>query len=56
MVGNISSNDWKTVYPEAMKKSVYAATKPIIRSVCSEQGYVCPEICTPEELGGVDHG
>lgn len=30
-----------------------AATKPIIRAVCLEQGYVCPEICTPEELGGV---
>ncbi len=30
-----------------------AKTKPIIRAVCLEQGYVCPEICTPEELGGV---
>ncbi|MCF7849579.1 MAG: type II toxin-antitoxin system VapC family toxin [Kiritimatiellales bacterium] len=29
-----------------------AATKPVIRSVCMEKGYACPEICTPEELGG----
>jgi len=33
-----------------------AATKPIIRSVCAEQGYACPEICTPEELRGESHG
>lgn len=25
-------------------------TKPMIRSVCAENGYVCPEICTPLEL------
>lgn len=29
-----------------------AATKPIVRAVCAEHGFVCPEICTPEELGG----
>lgn len=33
-----------------------AQMKPIIRSVCSGQGFVCPEICTPEELGGVENG
>jgi len=27
-----------------------AATKPIIRSICSVAGYTCPEICTPLEL------
>jgi len=29
-----------------------AETKPIMRFVCEEAGYVCPEICTPEELMG----
>ena len=24
-----------------------AETKPIVRSICSEAGYTCPEICTP---------
>jgi hypothetical protein len=33
-----------------------AVMKPVIRSVCADAGYVCPEICTPEELGGVNHG
>ena len=27
-----------------------AATKPLIRSICAEAGYTCPEICTPIEL------
>jgi hypothetical protein len=27
-----------------------AETKPIIRSICAAAGYVCPEICTPQEL------
>jgi predicted nucleic acid-binding protein len=26
------------------------STKPIVRSVCTIQGYRCPEICTPIEL------
>lgn len=26
------------------------STKPIIRSICTIQGYRCPEICTPIEL------
>ncbi len=29
-----------------------AESKPLIRSVCAVHGYVCPEICTPEELMG----
>lgn len=29
-----------------------AEVKPLIRSVCAVHGYVCPEICTPEELMG----
>ncbi len=29
-----------------------AEKKPAIRSVCSRNGYACPEICTPEELMG----
>ena len=29
-----------------------AETKPVIRRVCFEKGFACPEICTPEELGG----
>lgn len=33
-----------------------AVMKPIIRRVCSEYGVICPEICTPEELGGARHG
>jgi predicted nucleic acid-binding protein len=27
-----------------------ADTKPAIRSICALAGYVCPEICTPQEL------
>ncbi len=27
-----------------------AVTKPLIRSICAISGYVCPEICTPQEL------
>ncbi len=27
-----------------------AATKPIVRSICTVAGYTCPEICTPLEL------
>ncbi len=33
-----------------------AQMKPVIRAVCHEQGFVCPEICTPEELGGAENG
>ncbi|CAN2041749.1 Type II toxin-antitoxin system VapC family toxin [Candidatus Magnetomoraceae bacterium gMMP-15] len=29
-----------------------AQTKPVIRSICAEEGYGCPEICTPQELMG----
>jgi len=31
-----------------------AERKPIIRRVCSINGYTCPEICTPQELMGID--
>lgn len=31
-----------------------AEIKPQIRSVCAKYGYICPEICTPEELMGVN--
>lgn len=27
-----------------------AENKPLIRMICNKEGYVCPEICTPEEL------
>ena len=27
-----------------------AEKKPIVRHICAELGYVCPEICTPLEL------
>ena len=27
-----------------------ASTKPIIRSLCDQAGYIFPEICTPQEL------
>jgi hypothetical protein len=27
-----------------------ADTKPIVRYICAEAGYRCPEICTPQEL------
>ena len=27
-----------------------AVTRPIIRKTCERLGYVCPEICTPDEL------
>ncbi len=33
-----------------------AAMKPVIRKVCTEHGFVCPEICTPEELRGERNG
>ena len=29
-----------------------AETKPLIRRVCEQQGYISPEICTPSELMG----
>ena len=32
-----------------------AETKPLIRTVCNENGFQCPEICTPMELMGIDH-
>ena len=27
-----------------------AVIKPAIRRICYEEGYICPEICTPQEL------
>lgn len=27
-----------------------AATKPVVRSICADAGYSCPEICAPVEL------
>lgn len=30
-----------------------AETKPVMRKICQEWGYVIPEICTPQELMGV---
>ena len=35
-----------------------AATRPVVRSICAEAGYPCPEICTPMELlsGEADDG
>ena len=27
-----------------------AVTRPVIRKTCERMGYVCPEICTPDEL------
>jgi predicted nucleic acid-binding protein len=32
-----------------------AEMKPLIRSVCAIAGYPCPEICTPQELMGVQN-
>ncbi len=32
-----------------------AAKKPIIRSICANAEYVCPEICTPMELLAEDY-
>ena len=29
-----------------------AETKPLIRKVCADSGYIYPEICTPQELMG----
>ena len=29
-----------------------AQTKPLIRDLCTQHGYRCPEICTPQELLG----
>jgi predicted nucleic acid-binding protein len=29
-----------------------AEMKPLMRSVCAVAGYLCPEICTPQELMG----
>ena len=31
-----------------------AEMKPVVRRICAAHGYVCPEICTPQELMGVD--
>jgi hypothetical protein len=33
-----------------------AATKPRIRSICARAGYLCPEICTPQELLPEENG
>ena len=30
-----------------------AEMKPVIRSVCTANDFICPEICTPQELMGV---
>jgi len=27
-----------------------AEKKPLVRRICAEAGYVCPEICTPQEI------
>jgi predicted AAA+ superfamily ATPase len=27
-----------------------ADKKPVVRRICAEAGYMCPEICTPQEL------
>lgn len=27
-----------------------ADKKPLVRKICAEAGYICPEICTPQEL------
>jgi len=32
-----------------------AEMKPLMRTVCAEAGHRCPEICTPQELMGVDY-
>lgn len=32
-----------------------AETKPVVRAICSKHGYICPEICTPEELMGEEN-
>lgn len=32
-----------------------AEMKPVVRKVCANHGYVCPEICTPQELMGVNN-
>jgi hypothetical protein len=32
-----------------------AEMKPVVRTVCANHGYVCPEICTPQELMGVNN-
>nr|VFK12916.1 MAG: hypothetical protein BECKLPF1236A_GA0070988_1007912 [Candidatus Kentron sp. LPFa]VFK29171.1 MAG: hypothetical protein BECKLPF1236C_GA0070990_1008111 [Candidatus Kentron sp. LPFa] len=32
-----------------------AETKPIIRRICREQDFSCPEIATPMELMGVEN-
>lgn len=31
-----------------------AEMKPVVRMVCAAHGYTCPEICTPQELMGVN--
>ncbi|WP_446010828.1 type II toxin-antitoxin system VapC family toxin [Candidatus Electrothrix sp.] len=31
-----------------------AETKPVMRKVCAAHGYACAEICTPQELMGVN--
>ncbi|MCK6554683.1 type II toxin-antitoxin system VapC family toxin [Candidatus Binatia bacterium] len=31
-----------------------AEMKPLVRAVCTTGGYVCPEICTPQELMGAN--
>ena len=31
-----------------------AEVKPVVRSACTAHGYVCPEICTPQELMGTE--
>ena len=32
-----------------------AETRALITRVVEENGWVCPTLCSPEELGGIDH-
>jgi predicted nucleic acid-binding protein len=32
-----------------------AEKKPVVRKICANYGYTCPEICTPQELMGVNN-
>jgi len=31
-----------------------AEMKPVVRKICAAHGYVCSDICTPQELMGVN--
>ena len=52
--GNLVGAAWQAITAEwwNCRHLDNAETKPVMRRICEEWGYVVPEICTPQELMG----